>query len=84
MHHANIATMDDNIFDARLGIIDTIRGILMDLAESDEPNESARLDMMESLGDVANLILEVLNLEIIGYDEESGQVTATLDLAPIS
>lgn len=76
--------MDDNIFDARLGIIDTIRGILMDLAESDEPNESARLDMMESLGDVANLILEVLNLEIIGYDEESGQVTATLDLAPIS
>ena len=75
--------MEANLFDARLGIIDTVRGVLMDLADTDGLDDAARLEVIENMGDLANLIMEVLNLEVTAYDEASGKVTATLDLAPI-
>lgn len=75
--------MEDNIFDARLGIIDTIRGILLELADIDSVEESNKVELVEQMGDVADMILEVLNLQVVSYDEATHEVIAKIELAPI-
>lgn len=75
--------MEDNLFDARLGVIDTIRGILLDLADINSVEEPQRADLIEQMGDVADMILDVLNLQIVSYDEKTNEVVAKLELAPI-
>lgn len=75
--------MDNNISDARLGIIDTIRGVLLDLADVDSVDEADRVELVEQMGDVADFILEVLRFEVISYDEATKEVTAKLALEPI-
>lgn len=75
--------MEDNFFDARLGVIDTIRGVLLDLADIESVEEPQRADLIEQMGDVADMILDVLNLQIVSYDEQTNEVIAKLELAPI-
>lgn len=75
--------MENNLADARLGIIDTIRGILLDLADIDSVDEASRVELVEQMGDVANFILEVLEFEVTAFDEETNQVQAKLSLPPI-
>lgn len=75
--------MEDNLFDARLGVIDTIRGVLLDLADINSVEEAQRADLIEQMGDVADMILDVLNLQIVSYDEKTNEVLAKLELAPI-
>lgn len=75
--------MDNNLADARLGIIETIRGVLLELADIDSVDEASKVELVEQMGDVANFILEVLEFEVTGYDEDSHQVQAKLSLQPI-
>ena len=75
--------MEDNLFDARLGIIDTIRGVLLELADIDSVEEPTKVELVEQMGDVADMILEVLNLQVVSYNEETNEVVAKIDLAPI-
>ena len=75
--------MEDNLFEARLGIIDTIRGVLLELADINSLEESQRAEMVEQMGDLADMILDVLNLQVMSYDENSNEVVAKIDLAPI-
>lgn len=75
--------MEDNLFDARLGIIDTIRGVLLELADIDSVEETARVELVEQMGDVADMLLEVLNLQVVSYNEETHEVVAKIELAPI-
>lgn len=75
--------MSGEIFDARLGVLDTIRGILLDLADIDNAPEDDRADLVDRMGDVANLILEVLDFDVVEYEEKSGALTATMKLEPL-
>lgn len=78
-----MTTMDNNLADARLGIIETIRGVLLELADIDSLEEALKIEMIEQLGDVANFILEVLEFEVTAFDEGTNQVQAKLILPPI-
>jgi len=75
--------MSGEIFDARLGVLDTIRGILLDLADVDNAPEDDRPELVDRMGDVANLILEVLDFEVVEYQEGAGTLTATMKLEPL-
>jgi hypothetical protein len=75
--------MENNLSDARLGVIDTIRGVLLDLADIDSVEEAQRVELVDQMGDVANFILEVLGFEVVTFDEETNQIEARISLPPI-
>ena len=75
--------MEDNLFEARLGIIDTVRGVLLDLADINSVEEAQRADLIEQMGDVADMILDVLGLQVVSYDELNNEVMAKIELTPI-
>lgn len=76
--------LESDLADARLGVIDTVRGILLEIGGIDEIKGQERIALIENMGDITDLILEVLQLEVISFDEETGTVTATLHLDPIN
>lgn len=75
--------MEDSLAEARLGVIDTIRGVLLELADIESVEGDNRVQLVEQMGDVADMILEVLEFDVVGFDETSNEITAKLRLQPI-
>lgn len=74
--------LDDEIVDARLALIDMIRGVMLYHAAIDEiEDEQQQAEIVETVGDLADLLLEALNLEIVAVD--GNFITARLELEPI-
>ena len=84
MSNLMTTNLEDELTDARLGIIDTVRGMLLELGGIDELKGDERIVLIEQMGDVADMILDVLQLNILSFDEETGTITATLHLDPIN
>jgi len=69
-----------NEHEARIIIGDMIMDILADLAvDGEEVTEEELLQIEESMGDVADVILEVLSLKIVAVDGTT--VTAEIDIS---
>ncbi len=84
MSNLMTTNLEDNLTDARLGVIDTVRGMLLELGGIDELKGDERIVLIEQMGDVADMILDVLQLNVLSFDEETGTITATLHLDPIN
>ena len=84
MSNLMTTNLEDELTDARLGVIDTVRGMLLELGGIDELKGDERIVLIEQMGDVADMILDVLQLNILSFDEETGTITATLHLDPIN
>lgn len=59
-----------NTNEARLGIIDTITDVLLDLSDDEELTDDERDNLREAMADAADLICEALDLEVrsVGAD----------------
>ena len=84
MSNLMTTNLEDNLTDARLGVIDTVRGMLLELGGIDELKGDERIVLIEQMGDVADMIFDVLQLNVLSFDEETGTITATLHLDPIN
>lgn len=69
--------MVTDIYDARVQVVNAIRDLLFDMADSDVDSVDTEL-LRDYFGKLADLIVESIGMEIIGVD--SGLVTATLSL----
>ena len=65
-----------NEHEARLAIRTLFRDLLVDLAEDDDEEVEGFEDAM---GEVANILLESCDLEVVSVDAE-GKITATLTI----
>lgn len=61
-----------NNHEARLAILDTIRDVLLDLA--DAPADD--LDVADAMGEAAELLLDALGLEVV--ETSDGRVTCSI------
>jgi hypothetical protein len=69
-----------NEFEARLWVVRTIRDVLLDLADADDPElgEDDRAEMEESMLEAAELIMEALGMDVT--DVDGNAILATLHI----
>lgn len=72
-----------NEFEARLWVVRTIRDVLLDLAEFDDPDlaDEERAEMEESMMEAAELIMEALGMDVT--DVDGNAVLATLHIPEV-
>ena len=67
--------------EARLAIHEIFTEILVSLAVDDETTDEEVADFEEDMGDVANLMLEAIGLQVVSVDDADGtQFTAKLEI----
>lgn len=72
-----------NEFEARLWVVRTIRDVLLDLADVDDPDleSEERVEMEESMLEAAELIMEALGMDVT--DVDGNAVLATLHIPEV-
>jgi len=67
-----------NLSDARLGVIDTLRGVLLDLADYQDLPAEQKTETLDNIGEVVNIMLDVLDFQIVDFDPTTGAATVTV------